>query len=189
MRTAAISALLAFAATSASALQITYPNITGVSGNVSLDLSAPVTITWILDSNQDVKTITKLELVVPPAPGSTDNLTPVSSTVLASNVDASLLKYTVTPPVGLTVNQTYQFWFYGQYNTSTTGIIAESAFFKASKISTSSATTSGAGSAPSGTGSGTSAPSSSTTGKKNGAGALSAFAGAGVISACAMLFL
>jgi len=188
-----ITTLIALAA-SVSAIQITWPNITDVNGTPSIDLSVAQTITWTSDPS-DPTTITKIALVVPPMNGSTTGL-PTSEIDIASSIQTSLNQYIMQPPSGLTVNGTYQIWFYGPYNSTTTGEIAASPFFKAGKISTTASptTTGGSGSGSGGSGgSGAtatgSAATTSSTKKANAAGTLKAFAGAGLLSGVAMLFL
>jgi hypothetical protein len=91
------------------------------------------------------------------------------------------------PPAGLIVNGTYQLFFYGAYNATTTGVIAESPFFIAAKVSGASATTS------TGTGGSSPSPTSSTTtvtpSHKNAGATLRAFGFAGVLTGLAMLVL
>jgi hypothetical protein len=157
-----------------------------VTGTPSIDLSVDQTITWVTDSSQDAKTITKIALVVPPAAGATDLMTPVSSTTIASDISTADLKYVMQPPSGLKVNETYQIWFYGAYNTTTEGVLAESPFFKAGKISSSSASTTTGGNSPSPTGSTTTV---SATKKANAGNALKAFGGAGLLTALTFLVL
>jgi hypothetical protein len=89
------------------------------------------------------------------------------------------------PPAGLIVNGTYQLFFYASYNATTTGVVAESQFFIAEKVSGASATTTTGGSNPS--------PTSSTTtitpSHKNAGATLRAFGFAGVLTGLAMLVL
>jgi hypothetical protein len=157
-----------------------------VTGTPSIDLSVAQTITWKTDSEQDAKTITKIALVVPPPVGSTDLMTPVSSTNIASDVTTADLKYVMQPVSGLKVNETYQIWFYGAYNSTTQGILAESPFFKAGKISSSAASTTAGGNTPSPTGTTTTV---SATKKANAGNALKAFGGAGLLTALTFLVL
>jgi len=186
-----IPTLIALAA-SVSAIQITFPNITNTNGMPSIDLSVAQTITWLSDSPQDPKTIKTIALVVPPATqADMATNTPVSSLTIASGIDTSALKYVMEPPAGLTVNTTYQIWFYGDYNSTLSGVVAESSFFKAAKVADKSASTTTAGSpgsAPTGSTT-TQSPSPSTSKKPNGAGRVGGFAAAGLLTACAMLFL
>ncbi len=90
------------------------------------------------------------------------------------------------PPAGLTVNGTYQLFFYASYNTTTTGIVAESQFFIAEKVSGASATSAGSGGS-------TASPTSSTTtvtpSHKNAGATVRAFGFAGVLTGLAMLVL
>jgi hypothetical protein len=90
------------------------------------------------------------------------------------------------PPAGLTVNETYQLFFYGPYNATTTGVIAESQFFIAAKVSGASATTGTPGGS-------TASPTSSTTtvtpSHKNAGATLRAVGVVGVLTGLAMLVL
>jgi hypothetical protein len=85
------------------------------------------------------------------------------------------------PPSGVTVNGTYQIFFYAAYNATTNGVIAESHDFVASKVGASTTTT---GSTP------TQTSVVTTVSPKHNAGAtLKAFSGAGVLAGLAVLFL
>jgi len=152
-------------------------NSTSVSGIPLVDLSVPQTITW--DSvPSDQKTI-KIELVVAPQ-GSTAALQSID---IASNVPTSDHKYVMQPPSGVKTNTTYQIFFYAAYNETTTGIVAESHSFNASKAATASSTTKGG---PSQTGVVTTI---TPTQSHNAASTLKTFGGAGILAGLSMLFL
>jgi hypothetical protein len=89
------------------------------------------------------------------------------------------------PPAGLIVNGTYQLFFYASYNETTTGVVAESQFFIAEKVSGASATTTTGGSNPSPT----SSTATITPSHKNAGATLRAFGFAGVLTGLAMLVL
>jgi hypothetical protein len=87
------------------------------------------------------------------------------------------------PPAGLTVNGTYQIFFYAPYNATTDGVVAESHDFIAERIAGGSATT--GGSTPTATGSTTTI----TPTHHNAGATLKTFGAAGVLTGLAMLFL
>jgi len=187
MRTS-FASILALAA-SASAITITFPDLTGVNGTPAIDLSVPQTITW----NSTTNDASSFNITLVTAPQNVPGIA-VKTFGIAPNVSTSDGKYVLAPPTGLTVNQTYQIFFYGYYTTGavTLDVLAESPFFTAAKISTAASSTSSSGSSPTGssgspTGSGAS-PSQSST-KKNSGSTVKAFGGAAMLGAAVMMFL
>jgi hypothetical protein len=87
------------------------------------------------------------------------------------------------PPAGVTLNGTYQVFFYASYNATSDGVVAESHDFIAEKVSGASTTTGGSTPSP------TSSTTTITPSHKNAGTTLRAFGFAGVLTGLAMLVL
>jgi hypothetical protein len=86
------------------------------------------------------------------------------------------------PPSGVTLNGTYQIFFYAPYNSTTDGVVAESHDFIASKVAGGSTTT---GSSPTNTG----ITTTITPTHHNSGATLKAFGGAGLLTGLIALYL